>query len=191
MKKELRQMRGFEFVKDYKEKGLIPTIPQYQTKNAAGADFYAAEDVTIPSIWHLFAKNIYLSIFGKGGKLNVYKKQDKITDINPTLVRTGIKACMYEDEVLEIYDRSSNPKKLGLVIPNSVGIIDADYYGNPDNDGEIMFAFYNFKPFDVKIKAGDRIGQGLFKKVLRPEIGLSVKDSERAGGFGSTDKELV
>ena len=110
-------------------------------------------------------------------------------DIKPTLVHTGIKACMEDDEVLELYNRSSNPKKLGLILANSVGVVDADYYNNPDNDGEIMFAFYNFKPWSVTIKAGDKIGQGVFKKFLRPTINCIVNDEERTGGFGSTDKE--
>ena len=94
---------------------------------------------------------------------------------------------METDEVLELYNRSSNPKKLGLVLANSVGVVDADYYSNPDNDGEIMFAFYNFMPFDITLKVGDKVGQGVFKKFLRPTKGLNVKSVKREGGFGSTD----
>ena len=66
----------------------------------------------------------------------------------PTLIPTGIKAYMLDDEVLYLYNRSSNPKKKGLILANSVGVIDKDYYGNPDNDGHIMFAFYNIKDKD-------------------------------------------
>ena len=51
-----------------------------------------------------------------------------------------------------------------------------------------MFAFYNFMPFDVTIKVGDRIGQGVFKKFLRPEVGLKVKEADRTGGHGSTNE---
>jgi dUTPase len=51
-----------------------------------------------------------------------------------------------------------------------------------------MFAFYNFKLWDVKLEVGERIGQGVFKKFLRPEVGLRVKEAERKGGIGSTDK---
>lgn len=149
-------------------------LPEYQTKYAAGADFFCAEDVIIPSIW----KQVLGSV-GISGSIK------EVTDIKPTLVHTGIKANMEEDEVLEIVNRSSGPKR-GLVLANSVGVIDADYYGNADNDGEIMFAFYNFKLHDVQIKAGDRIGQGMFKKVLRPVRGLRVKDDARVGGIGST-----
>ena len=57
------------------------------------------------------------------------------------MVKTGVKVLMPDDEYLMLVSRSSNPKKKKLVIPNSMGIVDADYYGNPDNDGEMMFAF--------------------------------------------------
>lgn len=62
-----------------------------------------------------------------------------------------------------------------------------DYYGNEDNDGEIMFAFYNLSNEDVLIKAGEKLGQGIFMK-----YGIVDGDNaegERLGGFGSTDKE--
>lgn len=193
-------MRSFEFarkrvngevVQEPDEKGVVgevkafpdAQIPEYQTKNSAGADFFCAEEVTIPSIWRGVATA--LALYAKGLIIKSDCKDD--TYLKPTLVHTGIKASMEEDEVLELYNRSSNPKKLGLILANSVGVVDADYYNNPDNDGEIMFAFFNFKPWDVTLKVGDRIGQGVFKKVLRPTVGLRVKEEERQGGFGSTN----
>ena len=66
---------------------------------------------------------------------------------------------MQDDEVLMLYNRSSNPKKKGLILANSVGVVDKDYYGNTDNDGHFMFAFYNIKDEDVFIKKGEAIGQ--------------------------------
>ena len=51
-----------------------------------------------------------------------------------------------------------------------------------------MFAFYNFFPFAITVKKGDRIGQGVFKKFLKPVHGLRVKNDKRQGGFGSTSK---
>lgn len=51
-----------------------------------------------------------------------------------------------------------------------------------------MFAFYNFMPFDITLKVGDRIGQGVFQKFLRPEVGLKIKEVDRTGGHGSTNK---
>ena len=54
------------------------------------------------------------------------------------LVPTGVKAYMQANEVLYLYDRSSNPRKKGLVLINSVGVIDGDYYGNEANEGHIF-----------------------------------------------------
>ena len=201
-------MRSFEFarkrvnsevVQEPDERGVVgevkafpdAQIPEYQTKNSAGADFFCAEEVVIPSIWrgvaHILASNVkgFISNWVSEDNTHTHDKDDSF--LKPTLVHTGIKASMEEDEVLELYNRSSNPKKLGLILANSVGVVDADYYNNPDNDGEIMFAFFNFKPWDVTLKVGDRIGQGVFKKVLRPTVGLRVKEEERQGGFGSTN----
>ena len=104
----------------------------------------------------------------------------------PTLIPTGIKAYMEDDEVLYLYNRSSNPKKKGLILANSVGVIDKDYYGNPENDGHIMFAFFNLKDEDITIKKGDAIGQGVFSKYLVTDD--DVAGGDRTGGFGSTDK---
>lgn len=165
--------RTFEFARNKEGEVAFKNaqLPEYQTKSAAGADFFCAEEVTIPSLW----------------KQQEEVKNGEKDKILPTLIHTGVKADMYEDEVLELYNRSSNPKKLGLILANSVGVVDSDYYGNPDNDGEIMFAFYNISTEDVTIKVGDRIGQGVFKKYLRPEEGLRQKEDLRQGGFGSTN----
>lgn len=190
-------MRGFEFARKIENDELVydvdgnellaypeAQLPEYQTKNSAGADFFCAEEVVIPSIW---GGVIALATSGAVSFLHRFSKDIEIEDFfKPVLVHTGIKASMEEDEVLELYNRSSNPKKLGLILANSVGVVDADYYNNVSNDGEIMFSFFNFKPWSVTLKVGDRIGQGVFKKVLRPEFGLRVKDVERKGGLGST-----
>mgnify|MGYP001042209175 CR=1 FL=1 len=110
-----------------------------------------------------------------------FKKGDK-----PTLVKTGLKAYMQDDEVLMLYNRSSNPKKKGLILANSVGVVDKDYYGNSDNDGHIMFAFYNIKDEDIEIKKGEAIGQGVFQKYL--VVDDDIAEGTRVGGFGSTNK---
>ena len=93
---------------------------------------------------------------------------------------------MKDDEYLMLCNRSSNPKKKGLILANSVGIVDKDYYENPDNDGHIMFAFFNVKDVDVEIKKGDAIGQGIFKQYLVTDD--DVAEGERLRGFGSTNK---
>jgi dUTP pyrophosphatase len=44
------------------------------------------------------------------------------------------------------------------MMANGVGIIDADYYNNPDNEGEIFLQIYNLSPFNIQIKKGEAIG---------------------------------
>ena len=133
-------------------------LPIRKTKYAAGYDFEVAQDIVIPGL-------------------------NKV----PVLIPTGIKAYMQDDEVLYLYNRSSNPKKKVLVLANSVGVIDKDYYNNPDNDGHIMFAFYNVKDEDIIIKKGEAIGQGVFMKYLT--VDDDQASGSRTGGFGSTDKK--
>lgn len=100
------------------------------------------------------------------------------------LVPTGVKAYMLPDEVLYLFDRSSNSRKRGLVLINSVGVIDHDYYNNPSNEGLIMAQFKNITDEPVTIHRGDRIVQGVFAKYLITDD--DAADGERIGGFGST-----
>ena len=154
----MEKLRGFEIAKGWEDKNI--NLPKRSTKYAAGYDVEAAEDTIIPAF--------------KPG-------------VKPTLIPTGLKAYMQDDEMLCLYNRSSNPKKKGLVLANSVGIVDKDYYGNADNDGHIMYAMWNFKNEDVKIEKGERIGQAIFQKYLIADNDSA--DSVRTGGFGSTDKK--
>ena len=94
---------------------------------------------------------------------------------------------MQDDEFLMLVNRSSNPKKKNLVIPNSIGIIDADYYENEENDGEIMFTFYNLSSEPITIEKGYCIGQGIFQKYYTTEDDKAVE--KRMGGFGSTNNK--
>ena len=103
-------------------------------------------------------------------------------------VKTGIKSQFPENRLLMLCNRSSNPKKKGLVLVNGVGIVDADYYNNPDNEGEIAFAFMNITAEPIVLAPGEKLGQGLFIKFdMTDEDICGVKpDNTRVGGFGST-----
>ena len=103
------------------------------------------------------------------------------------LIYTGIKAKMEDDEFLMLVIRSSKGRKEGLVLANQVGIIDADYYENIDNDGDIIVAIRNVSESDKKICKGDRICQGIFMKYLTVSDEVSI-EKKRLGGFGSTNK---
>ena len=153
----MEKIRGFEVAKGFENKEI--NLPVRKTKFSAGYDVEAAEDTVVPA-------------FKPGMK--------------PTLIKTGIKSYMQDNEYLMLANRSSNPGKKGLILANSVGIIDKDYYENPDNDGHIMFAFFNCKDVDVEIKKGDAIGQAIFHKYFVTDDDNA--EGERLGGFGSTSK---
>ena len=153
----MEKKRGFEIAKGFENANI--NLPVRKTKYSAGYDVEAAEDCVIPA-------------FKVGQK--------------PTLVKTGLKAYMEDDEMLLLYNRSSNPGKKGLLLANGVGVVDKDYYGNPDNDGAIMFAFFNIREEDLSIKKGDVIGQAIFQKYLITDDDIAT--GERVGGFGSTSK---
>lgn len=149
--------RGFEVAKGYEDKNI--NLPVRKTAHSAGYDVEAAEDIVIPP-------------FKPGQK--------------PTLVPTGLKAYCMEDEFFMLVNRSSGPKK-GLIVPNSIGIVDADYYGNESNDGHFFFQFLNILDHDIEIKKGDVIGQVIFQKYLITDEDNA--EGVRTGGFGSTDNK--
>ena len=100
-------------------------------------------------------------------------------------VPTGIKVCMNDDEILSIYPRSSIGFKTGIRLANTVGIVDADYYNNNNNEGHIFIKFYNPTDTDYKINIGDKIAQGIFTKYLIVDDEDEIL-TERNGGLGST-----
>ena len=153
----MEKVRGFEIAKGFENMGI--NLPERKTKCSAAYDIEAAEDVVIPP-------------FKPGMKA--------------TLVKTGLKAYMQEDEVLYLYAKSSGFGKKGIMLSNATGVIDGDYYGNEDNDGHIMFSIINMKDEDMIIKKGDAIGQALFTKYLKIDNDNSTET--RKGGFGSTSK---
>lgn len=180
-------------------------LPVRATAHSAGYDFFAAEDINIPSVWGPLVQRLFIK-HTDGSKNETHaaylrknfkgdteaERQESIEKVHkrfrPVMIHTGIKAYMPKNEALFLFNRSSNPGKLGLVLANGVGVVDSDYYSNPSNDGEIMFAFYNYLPWTVKIKKGDKVGQGVFM-----EYRLADGDKSRGkrnGGFGSSDKPV-
>ena len=150
------QGRGFEIAKGYEDKDIH--MPVRKTKNSAGYDVEAASDVIIEPYKH---------------------------GMKPTLIPTGLKAYCQDDEYYILVNRSSGPKK-GFVMANSIGIIDADYYGNESNDGHFYFQYWNFGDKPLEIKKGDVIGQVIFQKYLTVDDDNAA--GMRTGGFGSTNK---
>lgn len=109
--------------------------------------------------------------------------------INPgetKLTPTGIKVYMDENEWLGIYIRSSIAVKYGIVLANSVAVIDSDYYNNPDNEGHLMLPIRNVSGMPYTVKKGDRIAQGIFHRYYK--VDDDSADGDRTGGIGSTGK---
>lgn len=178
--------RGFEIVQAYQNKDI--SLPHRSTHYAAGYDIEAAEEIVLPSYW----KSLFKYVLKQMGQW-INRSDDKELEheseqlLKPTLVPTGLKAYMLEDEYLQIVNRSSNPLKRRIILPNSLGIIDKDYYNNENNEGHIYVQLQNYGVKDVTITKGDRIAQGIFSKYLLTDDDIGGL-SERVGGFGSSDK---
>jgi dUTP pyrophosphatase len=101
-------------------------------------------------------------------------------------IPTGVKVTMENDEFLMLAVRSSIGFKYNVRMCNQVGIVDADYYNNETNNGHMWFAFQNhgIKPWIVK--AGDRIGQGIFIKYLLTDDDNGGIET-RTSGSGTAD----
>lgn len=186
--------RFFAVAKGFEDRGV--NLPKRSTEFSAGYDIEALEDTVVPSVWKNYTDTLkripthaYIEtddselegLFAPEYFTTLPSNQKRV--FKPTLVATGIKANMEEDEVLYLYNRSSNPKK-GLILANGVGVIDKDYFENPDNDGHFFFPFLNFGEEDYVIKKGDRVGQGVFSKYLM--VNDDNATGKRNGGLGST-----
>lgn len=180
-------MIRFEKVKRFADADF--NLPVRKTKNSAGYDFEVAEDIVIPT-WtsQLMALTHAVEKFPVSPMaLNDIAAMTKGTKAKPTLVSTGVKCHLEEGYYLELSVRSSTPLKYWIILANSVGIIDADYCDNPDNEGEIFFQVINLSPYPIQLRKGDIIGQGIIKR-------YEVTDDDKAeglrqGGFGSTSAD--
>ena len=101
-------------------------------------------------------------------------------------VPSGIKVEMNEDEFLAILVRSSMGFKYNIRLCNQVGIVDSDYYNNPDNEGHMFIALKNEGEKVFTVNKGDKYAQGIFQKYLLTDDDMATGD--RLGGFGSTNK---
>lgn len=107
------------------------------------------------------------------------------------IIPTGIKARIEDGWFLALFPRSGHGFKFGIEIANTVGIIDADYYNNTNNEGHIMVKLTNKdistqKTFEVE--TGQAFCQGIFLPFGITEDDDQSSKSVREGGFGSTDK---
>ena len=185
-------MAKFEKVNRFSDIDI--NLPERKTADSAGYDMEVAEDIIIPSHHNLMEimnsiipQNVILDtneVVHNTFTLDEIANITKTLKTKPTLVSTGMKCKLEPGTYLELSVRSSCPLKHWLILANGVGIIDADYYNNPDNEGEIFFQMINLSPFDIILRKGDIIGQGIIKPYLTTEDDNA--SGQRTGGFGST-----
>lgn len=135
-------------------------LPSFQTQGAAAIDLYACVD----------------------GVILVEPHQPAI------LIKSGIAISFGDPSVAGlVLPRSGLGHKKGLVLGNTVGLIDSDYAG------EILISVWNRSPIGsdpIEISPGERIAQLVFVPIVRPAFEVvqefSMQTARGAGGFGST-----
>jgi dUTP pyrophosphatase len=137
--------------------------------------YYASSQITLPKRQTMYSAGYDLA------------SAEKIVIPPKTIafIKTGLKVRLGKDEVLLVYARSSLAIKKQLMMSNGVGVIDADYYNNPQNEGHIMVPLYNMSDQDVMIDVNERIAQGIFQTYLKVDEDEPI-ESLRQGGFGSS-----
>jgi dUTP pyrophosphatase len=136
-------------------------LPQYQTELAAAIDLFAC--IEAPLEIHAQAA--------------------------AQLIPSGIALHMNTPDLCAvILPRSGLGHKKGLVLGNSVGLIDADY------TAQCFISVWNRNPLTqtepIVIQPGERIAQMMFLPVVRPTFqvvkAFSQQSQRGSGGFGST-----
>ncbi len=129
-------------------------LPQYQSLGAAGFDIYAREEVRV-----------------EPGQL--------------VRVPTNLIVKTPKGYFLMLTLRSSTPKKkLGLVVPHGVGVLDSDYCGPED---EVLIQVLNTSDRALVVERGERFAQGVFVKMQQVSFReVETMRSVSRGGFGST-----
>jgi len=141
-------------------KGRLPLPPSRASLEAAGYDLEANLDETV-----------------------VVKSGDRVkipTGIAINMKRTGIPGAT---RVALVFPRSGLGSR-GIILSNSVGVIDADY------QGEIFLFMWNASSGPKTLDPGNRIAQLVVTMAQTPfleEVTEFTEQTQRgAGGFGST-----
>ena len=114
-----------------------------------------------------------------------YSPEEYIVKPNEIIkIWTDVKAYMQSNEFLMLDVRSSLGGK--FMLANTIGIIDSDYYGNSDNDGNIGIFLKNISEQTQIIKKDDRIAQGIFLEYFIADND-HYNSEIRKGGHSSTN----
>jgi len=115
----------------------------------------------------------------------VLREEIVLPPFGRTITYLDVKCELHEGEVLFILPRSSLGIKKGVMLQNTVGVIDKDYFENPDNDGNIAIALFNTSAMVVKLDKGERVAQGI---ILLHATRAHNVSTLREGGIGSTGR---
>lgn len=154
-----RKVRGFEVVADWARQ-CPEAVIQLPTR---GTQYAAAYDIY----------SVYGATILPGQKVEF---------------ATDVKVYMRKDEVFHLYPRSNQGIKFDLMLANTTGVIDMDYYENESNDGRFTIVLRNLGDEPYFVKPLERIAQGEFAKYLKADNDYNKKLPTRKGGVGSTGR---
>ncbi len=100
----------------------------------------------------------------------------------------GVKIHMNPGDVMFLLVRSSQGFRYNVRMCNQVGVFEADYCDNPDNEGHAWVKLQNQGDQDYVVHYGDKICQAIFLKYLTVDCEEEIS-TVRTGGIGSTDRK--
>lgn len=134
------------------------SIPKFITNGSAGADIYA----------YIKAPNYSVTIEPK----------------QTVPIGTGFATEFDDNYVALLYPRSGLASKHGIILANSIGVIDSDYRG------EWKVLIYNNSNTSYTICHNDRIAQVIFQRIVKPSFCIIDNDLSSSlrsiNGLGST-----
>lgn len=155
--KELMESNDMPNFSEDELKGFYKNIqlPKRKTKGSGGHDFFAP--------------------------FYIYLGLEKNTTV---VIPTGIRCCIDEGYVLDLFPRSGQGFNFKLRLSNTVAIIDEDYYYSK-NQGHIKVKLSNEGNKEFTCQNGIGFCQGLFHEYFIAE-GNEDPEGVRDGGLGST-----
>ena len=111
--------------------------------------------------------------------LDLYCTNDQVLEPGLNIIPLGISVEIPDNFYGRIADRSSMASRSLHIF---AGVVDSDYRG------EVKVIMFNFNQFPITIDKGSRVAQLIIEPYsnVTPIQVLTVTDTTRTGGFGST-----
>ena len=133
-------------------------------------EYYNLLDRTIHNLYYSADVDEEYTIFGGSARA-------------AALIPTGVKVSIQSPDIAAVVlPRSGLGHRDGIILGNSVGLIDSTY------EKEIFISIWNRSITNFHFNAGDRLAQLVFLPIINPELELvqEIPDKLNRGGFGST-----